>query len=258
MKVLMDLNTLKNKKQRVLQQKDIAGVPLLVKETDEYRWFEYGGSVTQSMMSKKNAEQVVSPVSQALLVFLLFRVEPLTLLVLGSGGGAIERALVTRDYLQLTSIEFSQEVIDVSKKYFKFPKEIDIICDSAEHFVSKTKIEYDIICCDLFIDMTNPTFMFEENFYDDLFSITTEDALVMINIEVNTEASLLDLLLKIRKYFPFVSLIEFNHYKNIIAICSKGDASIQHSLQDRLSKNRESIFNGLNKSVKKIYSIPHH
>jgi len=254
MKTLRDLNSLKDKKQRLLHQQYIAGVKLLVKETDEYIWFEYGGSVTQSVMNKKNSEQIASPVSQALLLFLLFRVEPLTLLILGSGGGAIERALVTSDHVRITSIEVSQEIIDVSRKYFKFPEKVEIICDSAKGFICNTKIEYDIVCCDMFIDSNNPGFMFKENFYDDLSSITTPNAIIMINIQVDSETSLLELLLKIRKYFPYVSLIEFYDYENIIAICSKCELTVELNV---LNKNTDPIFMGLYKEIKNIYSIPH-
>jgi len=258
MEILMDLNSLKDKKQRLLHQQYIAGVQLLVKETDEYRWFEYGGSVTQSVMNKKNSEQIASPVSQALLLFLLFRVEPLTLLILGSGGGAIERALVNKQDVNLTSVELSQEIIDISKSYFKFPKEVALLCDDGNDFIYKTKIAFDIICCDLFIDRDNPDFLSTENFYKQLCKITTDNSIVMLNIQAEDEALLYEWLLKIRKYFPSVSLVELSNYENIIVMCSKKELPKEDSLLKRLSESSDVIFKGLDKEIKNLYYIPHH
>jgi len=252
----MDLRILKDKKQHTLHQQIIDGVQLTVKETEQYRWFEYGGPVIQSVMNKTTTEKIASPVSQSLLLFFLFKFDAVNILILGSGGGAIERALVARGGLQLTSVELSQQIIDLSKSYFNFPEKLSCICDSAQSFIYKSKVTYDVICCDLFIDKKNPDFIFTEPFYAQLSKITTEDGMLLVNIKVDNEAVLLKFLLMLRKYFKHVNLVEFNHYENIVAICSKNNLPSQDSLLNSLRKDSSPLFTDLYQEINKIFYFP--
>ncbi len=69
----MDLKTLFLQQNTVIHQQKDNGILLEVKETAQYRWFQYGGSSTQSLMNKNNPEQLLMPVYQSLLLFLLFK-----------------------------------------------------------------------------------------------------------------------------------------------------------------------------------------
>ena len=216
----MDLKKLLSQHATIVYQQDDDGVVLQVKETAQYRWFEYGGASTQSLMNKAQPEQVLMPVYQALLLFLFFKRPAHKVLNLGLGGASIERCLATIPDLLLTSVDASPIVIDMAKRYFNLPENIDVLCQPAEQFIFQTNTVYDVVLCDLFIGEQNPAFLFIEPFYAQLSKITASNAVLMINLQADTDEQLLHALLAIKKYFPYIVLVEFNDYKNIVVIGS--------------------------------------
>lgn len=204
----------------VVEQKMIDGVLLVVKETDQLRWFEYGGFSIQSVMNKHLSTKILTPVSRSLLLFLLFKKTPLSILNLGLGGAALERALVTIPNLTLTAVEASQSIIDMATSYFNLPKQVKVFCQKAEQYIDQTTEVYDVVICDLFIGEKSPDFLFSSNFYEQIANITTEQAVLMINIQADTNQELFNALSAIKKQFPHIALVEFTDYSNIVLICS--------------------------------------
>jgi hypothetical protein len=51
---MMDLDKLRNETHDILVHKIIEGRSLTIKETTQYRWFEYGGDSIQSLMELSN------------------------------------------------------------------------------------------------------------------------------------------------------------------------------------------------------------
>ena len=204
----------------VVEQKMIDGVLLVVKETDQLRWFEYGGFSTQSVMNTHQPTQILTPVSRSLLLFLLFKQAPLSILNLGLGGAALDRALVTIPNLTLTAVEASQSIIDMAANYFKLPEQVKVFCQKAEQYINQTTDIYDVVICDLFIGEKSPDFLFSSDFYEQIANITTEQAVLMINIQADTNQELFNALSAIKKQFPHIALVEFSDYSNIVLICS--------------------------------------
>lgn len=204
----------------VVEQKMIDGVLLVVKETDQLRWFEYGGFSTQSVMNTHQPTQILTPVSRSLLLFLLFKQAPLSILNLGLGGAALDRALVTIPNLTLTAVEASQSIIDMAANYFKLPEQVKVFCQKAEQYINQTTDIYDVVICDLFIGEKSPDFLFSSDFYEQIANITTEQAVLMINIQADTNQGLFNALSAIKKQFPHIALVEFSDYSNIVLICS--------------------------------------
>jgi len=253
----MDLTTLIEQEYKILHQQDIDEVTLTVKDTAQYRWLEYGGKTVQSLMDKEQPERLITPVFQSLMLFLLFDNKAINVLNLGLGGACFERALATIPNLLLTSVEASQPVIDIAKQYFTVPKKVNIVCKRAEEFILQTKIKYDVVLCDLFIDERSPEFIFTQNFYFQLDAITSNKAIVMINLQVDTNERLLQTLLFIKTYFPYIALIEFDDYKNIVIICSLHEIPAREILHERLASFTHLSFSYLDKFIEKIRYMPH-
>lgn len=233
---MVDLNALYKQKYSILfRQEEEDGSLLLVKETADYRWFEYAGDHAQSIMNKSIREQVVTPVCQALLLFLLWKKEPLNILNLGLGGGSMERALVANKHFSLTAIEASQTVINIANDYFFLPKSVKVVCQQAEQFIVQTGAQYDVVLCDLFIGGKSPPFLYHESFYRQLKKITSKSAVLVFNLEVGSEQRLLCILLAIKKYFPCIAILDFDDYVNIIILCSSKKIPAKTTLKNRLT-----------------------
>jgi len=257
----MDLKSLLAEKQVLLYQQHIDGCLLEVKETAQYRWFEYEDLSVQSLMSKTVPEQTVMPVYQSLLLFLLLpnkelNNHPLKVLNLGLGGASIERTLAKFPGFALTSVDASQTIIDMAKNYFQLPEKVDVVCQKAELFIQQTKAIYDVVICDLFIGSKNPGFLFQQDFYRQLAKITCSNAVVMINLKANSDEQLLSVLLKIREHFPYIALMEFENHSNIVIICSSLEIPEKEVLQQRLLHFSAVTFTCLHEVIEQMHYIP--
>ena len=242
----------------LLHQQDLDGCLLEVKETAQYRWFEYNGKSIQSLMSKAAPEKIIMPVSQSLLLFLLLDNNPTNILNLGLGGASIERALVSLPNIKITAIDASQPIIDMAKRYFYLPNSINVYCQQAEQFVEETTIQYDVVLCDLFVGEKSPEFLFTELFYKQLSKVTSPKGVVSLNIKAQSNQQLLKMLFTIKKYFPNITLIEFEDYSNIVIMCSYQTIPNKSILQQRLLGFTEVDLRGLDKTIEKMTYIPSH
>lgn len=249
-----------------IYQNDDKGISLTVKENEQYRWFEYGGNAIQSLMNKEKPEQIILPVYQSLLLFLLLDNNVLTkkssqLLTLGLGGASIERALVSIPDLLITSVDASLCIIDIAKQYFKLPPQVKIFCQKAEQFIGKTDVIYDVVLCDLFIDEKSAECVFSRDFYCNLCKITSANATIMINLKADNNEQLIQVLLIVKVYFPSIALIEFDDYKNIVILASKQRIPPSEELIKKfkgLKQSRLLCFEHLNlqKIINKLRYIP--
>jgi len=230
----MDLKQLLSEKQAILYQQYVDGGLLVVKETEHYRWFEYGNVSVQSLMSLASSEKILLPVYQSLLLFLLWNNKPLKVLNLGLGGASVERALAVVPNVSLTSVDASQAVIDMAKRYFNLPQNVDVVCQKAEQFVAQTNEQYNVVLCDLFVGSSSPKFLQTQDFYAQLSKVTLADATVIINLQADTDEQLLHALVSVKKYFPYTAIIEFDDYSNIVIIASLHEIPDKTLLQKRL------------------------
>lgn len=253
----MDAKKLLLEKPSIVHQQHLDGVLLEVKETTQYKWFEYGGVSIQSLMSKAEPEKIMMPVSQSLLLFLLLTEGALNVLNLGLGGAALERILVKVPNLSLSSIDGSQAIIDMAKCHFSLPEKVQVYCQQAELFIQHSTIQYDVILCDLFIGEKSPDFLFSNDFYQQLANITNNNAVVSINLQADTNQQLLLALLAIKQHFPHIALIEFNDYSNIVIICSRSELPTKILLQQRLADFSLFDMSFLDKVINNMLYIPY-
>lgn len=258
---MLNIKALLNKQHTVLFQQTVNNSELVVKETADYRWFEFGGQIIQSLMHKKQPRQLFTPVSQSLLLFLLWKNQPLKVLNLGLGGASIERMLAPMPQLLLTSVEASQTVIDIAQQYFKLPQKVRVICEHAEHYVQQVNVtangQFDVVICDVFVDEKSPEFLFSTDFYLHLSQITNDKAVVMINIQAESNEQLFSALFAVKQYFAYVALIEFDDYKNIVLVCSASEIPAKEVLKQKLESFPQSGAALLTQAINKIRYIPH-
>jgi spermidine synthase len=253
----MDLSKVHTEKAVILAEEMVEGNRLVVKENKHYRWFEYGGQSIQSLMATSHPQQIVMPVAQSLLLFYLFKKMPLSVLNLGLGAGTLERSLSTFSGVSVTSVESAKSIIDMAKKYFYLPDIIDVVCQDALQFVLQTKEQFDVVLCDLFIGEKNPAFLFSGDFYQRLVNITTEHAVISLNINAESNQQLFQILSTIKHFFPYVGLIEFIDYSNLVIIASKSDIPNQQTLKQTLSETSELANLNLEAAINKLTFIPH-
>lgn len=240
----------------VIKQQNIDGEKLTLKESDDYRWFEYAGTSMQSIMSLSHPAQIIMPVTHSFLLFLLIKPSALNILNLGLGGGAIERCLAQYSALSVTSIEASPAIIEMAKRYFLLPKQANVICAKAEDYIEACGQQYDVVLSDLFVGEQNADCLFEEGFYRQLAHIMNHRGLVLINLYVTSEKVLIEVMLIIKKYFPFVALIEFKAFSNLVLIASSVEISCQQQLKENKRGLMESDKLGIDDIINNITYIP--
>lgn len=251
----MDLKALTNNEHTILHQQMVGDDLIVIKENTKYRWLEYGGASTQSLMKRTTPEQLLTPVFQSLLFFFLLKKGPLKILTLGLGGASIERALAKMPDLALTSVDASQVMIELAQRYFYLPSDVKVVCQKAEEFVVQATEHYDVVLCDLFIGEKSPECLFTATFYSQLQRITSINAVVMINLQASTEDQLMKALLAIKKYFAFVVLFEFDDYANIVIAASSQEIPAKPELQQRLMMTPQLFSIGLDKVFEKMHYV---
>lgn len=203
-----------------LHQEAVGGSVLAVKENTLYRWYEHGGQAIQSVVNKQLPAQVVTPVSQSLLLFLLFKPRPGRVLNLGLGGATFERYLAGVSGIQVTSVEVFQPVIDMARRFFYLPEASPVVCQQAQAFVTQTQSHYDAVICDVFLNEQTPQFLSNVAFYTRLASVVVPNGVLLMNTQPESEEELLQVLLALRAVFAHVALIEFDSYRNVVVVCS--------------------------------------
>ncbi len=107
------------------------------------------------------------------------------ILVLGVAGGSVIRTL--RDEIQntgnITGVEIDPEVVMIAKEYFNLDAmpNVEIIVEDAFEFVLRTKIQYDLIIIDIFLDTAMPNFLFEGFFAHRLSQIIAPEGYILFN-----------------------------------------------------------------------------
>lgn len=122
-----------------------------VSENDFYRWMAFS-DVVQSVMHKRKPCQLTLPHQIAIMLpLLLFR--PTRIIELGLGGGNLTRFLQhLSPNIKLTTIEYSQQVIDSFNQYFNPEQvELDIVCaDGMTWLIHQEPNNIDWMICDVY------------------------------------------------------------------------------------------------------------
>lgn len=241
---------------RLLFKEELGSALLEVKEYSHYRWFHFGGNVVQSMMDIEQPHCVILPVPLSMLMFLLWRTKPISLLNLGMGGGSFERALSQYSDIEVTSVESETKIIEMAHTYFSLPKTCDVIHNSAENFLQKNDKHYDVILCDLFFNEKSSFSLYQVEFYQKLYCSLSKSGVSFINTHPESEADLVKLLQLSRKYFEHVALIEFDGYANVVMILSLDKLPSQNELRQKYENHLLTLPGNFNKVIDKMHFLP--
>gem|GEM_PF-1632089 len=199
----------------------LSGELLEVREEYNYRWFHYGGDKVQAVIDTANPENILLPVPQSMLIFLLWQKPPFHVLNLGMGAGTIENALSKLLCVEVTSVEAELAIIKIAKRYFLSSKNSNVIHHKAEEFLQVTAPHYDIILCDIFFQQQSPKCLYRSTYYQNLKKKLRRSGTVFINLFPENEENLLHIMSVSRPYFKHAALIEFDDYQNIVLILSQ-------------------------------------
>jgi len=228
----VDLKELSQQDHKLIYSNEINNEKLEVREYQQYRWFTLGGNVIQSVIDLEHTNNLLLPIPQSMLLFLLWKKLPIKLLNLGMGAGSIERHLTKVPKVKVTSVEKYPEVILMAKEYFSLPSRQVIHQVSAENYLSDNEQKYDVILADIFYQQKNPEFLSYSNFYKSLFNSITKNGVVLCNFFVENKQRLIEVLTAINKYFKYIAIIEFKDYKNMVLIFSRAAIPLPKSLLD--------------------------
>jgi protein-L-isoaspartate O-methyltransferase len=239
-----------------LYRTHLSGELLEVREQDNYRWFHYGGDVVQAAIDTLNRENVLLPVPQSMLLFLLWQKSSLQVLNLGMGAGTIENALAKLTDIKITSVEAELEIIEMAKRYFLSSGNNNIIHNNAEDFLRSTTQRYDMILCDIFYQQQSPICLYSSSYYQYLDEQLNRSGNVFINLFPENNDNLLRVLTASRPFFDHAALIEFDDYQNIVLILSKVALPNKEQLNS-WDNSAEKLLNiNFKEHINNIYYVP--
>jgi 2-polyprenyl-3-methyl-5-hydroxy-6-metoxy-1,4-benzoquinol methylase len=149
--------------------------------------------------------------------------KPQSILVLGFGAGSI--ASIVYDELKLnckiTGIEIDATIIELAKRHFDINRfeNLNVHCEAAEEFVQHCTDKYDVICVDIFNDMTVPASIETESFLMSLKNCLNPKGTLVFNKIVdskNKQKTFLDLKEKISKVFGNLDVIRLNGTNRVL------------------------------------------
>ena len=219
---------------------------LFVYENSNYRWLTFSDNIIQGVMSLAHPEQVVSPISQALMLFLLTEQSGYSLLNLGLGTAAIERGLqYLHDKQKVTiqdcvTVELSDAVSHCAKKHFNFSTK-SLHTECAQHYINTTQAQFNVIVLDIVHTQYESDFLQQASLWEKITQILLPDGQILFNFNAYSEHALIMLLKLIRPHFRTIDIIEFHDYKNIVIRAHKS-STFNLSLHNINQSNTLSTF----------------
>ncbi len=115
----------------------------------------------------------------------LYDMEIRSALILGFGSGSVSLLLHTKcdPEIEVTGVEFDQEVIRLAKEYFPEArsKKVNIVHGTAEHFVENSEDIYDLVVIDVFLEDKVPVSVQAIPFLQHVKSLLSKNGKVYFN-----------------------------------------------------------------------------
>lgn len=207
---------------RKLAQKNNSFGAVKVLENQHYRFMCMANATIQSILDLKQAHQLVSPTTQAMLLPLLFSDISLnSILSLGLGGGDIQR-FVNHFFpkCQQLAVEINPAVIELAQEYFLLPEMVNLETMDFQQYLTKNTDSVDGIFWDLFID--DAMVAIESKQLEQCFDTLNSNGFLAINAVFADELSCFNVLKALRQIFTKrVFCIELAERKNIILLAFK-------------------------------------
>lgn len=239
---------------------DNGGTKLCVYEAEDFRWLTFGDTVIQGVMSVSRPELLLSPVSQAFLMCFLQAKPNYSLLNLGLGTGAIERAfqyLCDKQLINLSamkSIELSPTVTECVQRFFHLPPS-DIDIADALSYINTVTQQYDVILLDFCFDNAEDDFLLQGDFLKQASDVLSESGELLFNYCPYSEAALVELLKLLKRDFISVTVVEFYDLKNIVIKASKTPSRAFKQEEFESHPVTKAVTTGKGMGIRKIYQF---
>lgn len=239
----------------VIEREEIV---LCVYEHGDYRWLTFGDQVIQGVMSISRPELLLSPISALFMLGFMQAQASFSILNLGLGTGALERAFLHLHKQNLISVslihsvELSAEVAECAQRYFNL-KTDDVMIADACRYLNNTKVQYDLVLLDFCFDNAQDDFMQSTAFFKQISSILNKSGRTLFNFNPYSEGALINLLKQLKQYFVSITLIEFNDLKNIVIQASKSESHQVSQVEFEKHPIVKAVSAGTGFGVRKIY-----
>lgn len=107
------------------------------------------------------------------------------ILVLGVAGGSVVKTLADEIGYGgiIKGVEIDRNIIEIANSYFELDKipNLTMVIADAQQFVKTETEKYDLIIIDIFQDKEMPSFLFKEEFSQDLVSVLKNNGRILFN-----------------------------------------------------------------------------
>lgn len=177
------------------------------------RQLQFADGLVQSIIDVDNANRLVSPVHRAMLAPMMMLEEPLKVLPVGAGGGAIARFLSRRgNGISGDAIEIFRSVADRAYRYFEFPSQRQgwqVVIQDARDYLSRCEESYDLIILDIAERSLTPAWVVDNATLLLLKRLFLPSGFLLINLMFEDADSLIRLLAPIRQAFVQKNRVPF-------------------------------------------------
>ena len=252
----------------LIESQQSAYGPVCVYQNKEYRWLTLAQKTNeditiQGVMNLTHPEQVIVPVNQCMLLFLLKPVDTLNILNLGLGTAGFERIMYhlqsNTPYINtintFNTVEINPSIALIAAQHFKLPIKHSNYLQCAEQYITQCYDHFNVITIDIFSGEYHQPFLTSDSFWQNINRCSEQNTQVIINLNPQTGQELQILLVLLRRHFKCLAIIEFNEYKNIVIILSQH--TLMHINVDEI-QNSPVFINfapTLYKSINSIYHI---
>ena len=197
------------------------GIRVEILEHESLRWMRFGDTDVQSAMDLSLPWYPLAAYSRAMLAALCLRPVPQRVLVLGLGGGSLERFFAEKlPAVQVVSVEAHPVVTDLAFDYFDLPATTTIVEMSGQKYLEKIGEPQDLIFVDMFDANGHLPCLTQQAFHQQVADNLTAEGMMLVNAIATSEAELLTLLLAIRPVFPYVLFSQEPASQNVVLLCS--------------------------------------
>lgn len=140
-----------------------------IREEAGIRYLHFGTDWVQGAMRLSKPSRLVLVYTQAMLAFLLFRLPPRSVLMIGLGAASLVRFFRhAMPETHVTVIEINRDVIQVAHQFFRLPQDddrLDVQVGDGLHYVQQTKLAFDAIMVDGYDHRARPGKLESLEFY---------------------------------------------------------------------------------------------
>lgn len=187
----------------------------------------FDGFSIQSEMNLEDPDDLVLAYTQSMMGFLLFKLNPKRIGMIGLGGGSLAKFCYRHlPNSIITVAEIDQQVIDLRDEFFvpKDDERFSVTCVDGAEFVRRANTEFDVLLVDGFDNSGQPPQLCSHRFYQDCYKALAPDGLMVANL-LGGDLWQTDIYIDRMQSSFGDSVITINALDslNMIAFASKGD-----------------------------------